>query len=254
MKSLKKMLAMAGAAVGAAAIVLAAALPASASTQGAGGHGNYEWINGFLAGPGALANAPVVPLQLRGAVNTRGSINLGGNGSVGSIPTYKGTLAVEHGNPSPPPQLNYRTCRETSTISTWYQGGRQPEQRRLLGRSRQRPSGGGVLRHRAQVYLGPEQGPVQLQPECAARAVRRLDLVPRAGDAVPPTPLAHSRRGSPPWAWWPGAAGLVLAAGPAMAVSVSTTGPEIRSPGRCTAPVHRGLNRDRCPDQCGLRP
>lgn len=120
MKSLKKMLATAGAAVGAAAIVLAAALPASASTQGAGGHGNYEWINGFLAGPGALANAPVVPLRLRGAVNTRGSINLGGNGSVGQIPTYKGTLAVEHGNPSPPPQLNYRTCRESFTISTWY--------------------------------------------------------------------------------------------------------------------------------------
>jgi hypothetical protein len=120
MKSLKKMLATAGAAVGAAAIVLAAALPAGASTQGAGGYGNYEWINGFLAGPGALANAPVVPLRLRGAVNTHGSINLGGNGSVGLIPTYKGTLAVEHGNPSPPPQLNSQTCRETFTISTPY--------------------------------------------------------------------------------------------------------------------------------------
>jgi hypothetical protein len=120
MKSLKKMLAIAGAAVGAAAMVLAAALPASASTQGGGGYGNYEWINGFLAGPGALANAPVVPLRLRGAVNTRGSINLGGNGSVGLILTFKGTLAVQHGNPSPPPQLNYETCRETQTISTWY--------------------------------------------------------------------------------------------------------------------------------------
>jgi hypothetical protein len=120
MKSLKKMLATAGAAVGAAAIVLAAALPASASTQGAGGHGNYEWINGFLAGPGALANAPVVPLRLQGAVHTRGSINLGGTGSVGQILTHKGTLAVEHGNPSPPPQLNYQTCRETFTISTSY--------------------------------------------------------------------------------------------------------------------------------------
>ncbi len=116
MKSLKKMLA----AVGAAAIVLAAALPASASTQGADAPGNYEWLSGYLAGPGAVANAPVVPLQLRGAVNTRGSINLGGNGSVGLIPTPKGTLAVQHGNPSPPPQLNYRTCRETSTISTSY--------------------------------------------------------------------------------------------------------------------------------------
>lgn len=118
MKSLKKMLATAGAVVGATAIVLVAALPASASTQG-GGYGNYEWINGFLAGPGALANAPVVPLQLRGAVNTRGLINLGGNASVTKIPTYKGVLALEHGNPSPPPRLNYLTCRETDTITTW---------------------------------------------------------------------------------------------------------------------------------------
>ena len=46
---------------------------------------NYEWIDGFLAGKGALANAPVVPLKLCGAVNTRGSINLGGNQSVGPI-------------------------------------------------------------------------------------------------------------------------------------------------------------------------
>ena len=38
---------------------------------------------------------------------------------MGTIPTYKGTLAVEHGNPSPPPQLNSQTCRETFTISTW---------------------------------------------------------------------------------------------------------------------------------------
>jgi hypothetical protein len=121
MKSLKKVLAAAGAAVGATAMVLgAAALPASASTQGAGGHGNYEWISGFLAGPGALANAPVVPLQLLGAVNTRGSINLGGNAAVSPIPTRKGTLTVEHGNPSPTPQLNHRTCRETDTVSTWY--------------------------------------------------------------------------------------------------------------------------------------
>jgi hypothetical protein len=120
MKSLKKMLATAAAAVGAAAIVLAAALPAGASTQRADAPGNYEWLSGFLAGPGALANAPVVPLRLRGAVNTHGTINLGGNSSVTPIPTYKGTLAVRHGNPSPPPQLDYQTCRETETISTWY--------------------------------------------------------------------------------------------------------------------------------------
>jgi hypothetical protein len=120
MKSLTKVLAMAGAAIGATAMVLTAALPASAATQGAKRPVNYEWIDGYLAGPGALANAPVVPLQLTGAVNTRGSINLGGNSSVSQIPTRKGTLTVQHGNPSPPPKLNYLTCRETSTISTWY--------------------------------------------------------------------------------------------------------------------------------------
>jgi len=120
MKSVKKVLAAAGAALGATSIMLAAALPASAATQGPASHGNYEWITGFLAGQGALANAPVVPLKLQGAVNTHGSINLGGNSSVGKIWTPKGTLTVLHGNPNPPPQLNYRTCRETTTVSTWY--------------------------------------------------------------------------------------------------------------------------------------
>jgi len=102
MKSLKKVLATASAA------------------QQASGRVNYETINGFLTGSRALANAPVVPVQLRGAVNTRGSINLGGNSSVSPIRTIKGTLTVQHGNPSPPPKLNYRTCRETETISTGY--------------------------------------------------------------------------------------------------------------------------------------
>jgi hypothetical protein len=120
MKSLSKLLAVAGAAIGATAMTLTVALPASAAPRGAGGHGNYEVIAGFLAGRGALANALAVPLQLRGAVSTSGSINLGGNAAVSPIWTRKGTLTVEHGNPSPPPQLNYRTCRETETISTWY--------------------------------------------------------------------------------------------------------------------------------------
>ena len=52
MKSLKKMLGTAGVAIGVAGIALATVVPASASTQGGGGHGNYEWISGFLAGPG----------------------------------------------------------------------------------------------------------------------------------------------------------------------------------------------------------
>ena len=119
MKYLTKALATAGAAVGATAMVLGAALPASAAPAGAS-HVNYEWLSGVLTGPGALANAPVVPLHLQGAVNTRGSINLGGNGSVTPIPTRKGTLTVQHGNPGPATQVNHRTCRETDTIRTWY--------------------------------------------------------------------------------------------------------------------------------------
>ena len=120
MKSLRKVLAAACAAAGATAMVLAAALPASAAPQIPGHQVNYEWISGFLAGPGALANAPVVPLQLTGAVNTRGSINLGGNASVTPIPTHKGTLTVKHGNPNPPPRLDQRTCRATVTVITGY--------------------------------------------------------------------------------------------------------------------------------------
>jgi hypothetical protein len=120
MKSLRKVLVMAGAAIGATAMALTVALPASAATQGAGRHGNYESIEGFLAGPGALANAPVVPLKLRGAVNTIGKINLGGNAAITPIPTRKGTLTVEHGNPAPQVKLNYRSCRQTDTVSTWY--------------------------------------------------------------------------------------------------------------------------------------
>jgi hypothetical protein len=120
MKVLKKVLAGAGAAVGVIAIGLAAALPASAATQGPARHVNYESISGYLAGPGALANAPVVPLRLSGAVNTWGSINLGGNSAVSKIWTAKGTLTVWHGNPNPPPKLNYQSCRVTYAVSTSY--------------------------------------------------------------------------------------------------------------------------------------
>jgi hypothetical protein len=120
MKSLKKVLATAGVALGAGALLLTVALPASASTQRDRDHVNYESIDGFLAGRAALANNPVVPLKLTGAVNTSGAINLGGNSAVSPIWTRKGTLTVQHGNPTPAPQLNYRTCRETETISTTY--------------------------------------------------------------------------------------------------------------------------------------
>jgi len=122
MHSLKKKLVTAAAAVGAAGLVLAGgpAVAASASTApGNGGHHGQEFIRGFLRGPTAVSSAPIVPLRLSGVVNARGSINLGGNSSVADIPTFKGTLAVEHGNPSPPPQINHRTCRATDTIHTW---------------------------------------------------------------------------------------------------------------------------------------
>jgi hypothetical protein len=121
MKVLKKVLAGAGAAAGVIAIGLAAALPASAAPAGpARHHVNYESISGSLTGPGALANAPVVPLRLSGAVNTWGNINLGGNSAVSKIWTAKGTLTVWHGNPNPPPKLNYQSCRVTYTVSTSY--------------------------------------------------------------------------------------------------------------------------------------
>jgi hypothetical protein len=120
MKSLKKVLATAGVGLGAASIVLAAGLPASAAPQKPPSHPSYEWISGYLAGPGALSNAPVVPLKLTGAVNTSGWINLGGTSSIGKIVTGKGTLTVQHGNPNPPPQVNYKSCRVTDTINTWY--------------------------------------------------------------------------------------------------------------------------------------
>jgi hypothetical protein len=58
MKSLSKLLAVAGAAIGATAMALTVALPASAAPRGAGGHRNYEWITGFLAGRGALVLQP----------------------------------------------------------------------------------------------------------------------------------------------------------------------------------------------------
>jgi hypothetical protein len=120
-KVLKKVLAGASAAVGVIAIGLAAALPASAAPAAPARHAvNYEWISGSLTGPGALANAPVVPLRLTGAVNTWGNINLGGNSAVSGIWTAKGTLTVLHGNPNPPPRLNYQSCRVTYTISTSY--------------------------------------------------------------------------------------------------------------------------------------
>jgi hypothetical protein len=119
MKSSRKALAAAGAAVGAIAVVLTAALPASASPQ-RGGNMGFESIDGFLAGPGALSSAPAVRLQLSGAVNTRGSINLGGNTMISQIPTFKGTLTVAHGNPRPSMRLNHMTCQETSTITTPY--------------------------------------------------------------------------------------------------------------------------------------
>lgn len=117
MKNLKKVIASAGATAGAAAMVLGATLPASAATHAPV---RFERISGFLAGPRALASAPVVPLRLQGTVNTVGHINLGGNGHISRIPTFRGTLTVDHGTSSPPARLDFRTCRETQTIDTSY--------------------------------------------------------------------------------------------------------------------------------------
>jgi len=126
MKSSRKALATAGAAVGAIAVVLTAALPASASTQGAGPNVSFESIDGLLAGPGALASAPTVRLRLAGAVNTVGRITLGGNDPVARISTFEGTLAAGTGDSMPSQQVDHRTCQVTDTTITPYRvDGRQ---------------------------------------------------------------------------------------------------------------------------------
>jgi hypothetical protein len=121
MKSFKMKLAGACAAAGTAGLVLAGgpALASSAPAHHGGGRFGQENITGFLSGPRAVSSNPVVPLRLTGVVNTFGTINLGGNASVTGIATFAGTLTVAHGNPSPPPQVNFRTCRVTEIIHTW---------------------------------------------------------------------------------------------------------------------------------------
>ena len=132
-ENLSKLLAVAGAAIGATAMTLTVALPASAAPGGRRRHVDYGQ-SGFLAGRGALANAPVVPLQLRGAVNTSGSINLGGNSAVSPIWTRKGTLTVEHGNPNPATAAQLPDVPGNLHDQHLVQGDRPPEYRRLLGR------------------------------------------------------------------------------------------------------------------------
>lgn len=120
MKSSKRtMLARAGAAVGAAAMVAGVALPANASTTQPGPV-NYEWLSGFAAGQNVVSGNPIVPLQLHGAVDTHGFLNLGGMSSVSRIHTFEGSMAVAHGDQMTPPQLNWQTCRETDIVSTGY--------------------------------------------------------------------------------------------------------------------------------------
>jgi hypothetical protein len=121
MKSSRKVLATTGVAAGAIAVVLTSAFSASASTQGAGPKMmGFESIDGYLSGPGALSDTPVVRVRLSGAVNTDGGIMLGRSGPIARIPTFRGTLAAETGYSMPSERVNRWTCQVTDTTVTSY--------------------------------------------------------------------------------------------------------------------------------------
>jgi hypothetical protein len=101
-----------------AALVLAAA-PAQASTHSAG-----RWITGpevvygAAYGRAATANAPRIPLRLRGVVNTSdlGFVLGNGGGKKHVLRTRAGKLAVQiTARTGTTASANRRTCRETFT-------------------------------------------------------------------------------------------------------------------------------------------
>jgi hypothetical protein len=106
---------------GASALFLAV-VPAQASTPGHGGHGGQDSGNevlfGTVRGPAAISNSPVVPLTLRGLVNTSGAVNLGGpqNATNHTVFTFAGKIfVVTNGTPMQSTQVNPRNCFVVST-------------------------------------------------------------------------------------------------------------------------------------------
>ena len=101
-----------------ASAVLMAVVPAGASTAGHGGHGGPvsgpEVLFGTIRGPAAISSSPVVPLTLRGLVNTFGAVNLGGppNATHHTVFTFAGKLFVVANNSTikQSSHVNRRNC------------------------------------------------------------------------------------------------------------------------------------------------
>jgi hypothetical protein len=110
---------------GASALALAV-VPAQASTAGHGGHPGHggrvsgtEVLFGSATGQAALSNSPVVPLTLRGLVNTSGAVNLGGpqNATHHMVFTFAGRIFVVTDNSTvmQSTRVNPRNCFVVST-------------------------------------------------------------------------------------------------------------------------------------------
>ncbi|MGH3395701.1 MAG: hypothetical protein ACRDPO_13530 [Streptosporangiaceae bacterium] len=107
---------------GASALLLAV-VPAQASTAGHGGHGGRvsgpEVLFGSVRGPAAISNSPVVPLTLRGLVNTFGAVSLGGpqNATNHTVFTFAGQIFVVTDNSTATQNsfVNPRNCFAVST-------------------------------------------------------------------------------------------------------------------------------------------
>jgi hypothetical protein len=102
---------------GASALLLAV-VPAQASTARHGGPGGSvsgpEVLFGTVRGAAAISNSPVVPLTLRGLVNTFGAVSLGGppNATNHTVFTFAGRIFVVTNNSTQTQNsyVNPRTC------------------------------------------------------------------------------------------------------------------------------------------------
>ena len=147
---------------GVASVVLAGA-PALASSHASTGKARTgpEVIFGAVHGRAALVNAPVIPLRLRGVVNTRSVVNLGGKGphkgDTKTLRTGAGKLTIMvTRRPQNTHSLNPKTCR--ILVRHRHQAGRggQPEHGRVRGRFRARRGAGVLRRHGAEVQIRAE--------------------------------------------------------------------------------------------------
>ncbi len=102
---------------GAASVALAGAPALASSHAGAGtARTGPEVIFGAVHGKAALVHSPVIPLRLRGVVNTRSGVNLGGKGphkgDTKTLRTGAGKLTIMvTRRPQNMHSLNTKTCR-----------------------------------------------------------------------------------------------------------------------------------------------